>query len=132
MPSRVLIVEDDKALAGIVADNLRYEGYEVAVSGDGNDAITQLRAFQPDLVLLDIMLPERSGFEICNVIRQRGRVPIIIVSARGQKADKIHGLKLGADDYLTKPFELDELLERVRNVLASRNEEPVETEARSS
>ena len=117
MRPRVLIVEDDKALAQIIADNLRYEGYDVALSHDGDAAIAQLRAFQPDLVLLDIMLPNRNGFELCGVIRQRGRVPVIIVSALGLKADKVRGLKLGADDYLTKPFELDELIARVQAVL---------------
>jgi DNA-binding response OmpR family regulator len=117
MPSRVLIVEDDTALARVIADNLRFEGYEVEVAADGDHAITQLRLFQPDLVLLDIMLPSRSGFEICSVIRQRGRIPVIILSARSLKADKIRGLKLGADDYLTKPFELDELLARIQAVL---------------
>jgi DNA-binding response OmpR family regulator len=117
MRDRVLIVEDDAALAQIIADNLVYEGYEVAHATDGDVAISQLRSFQPDLVLLDIMLPNRNGFEICSVIRQRGRVPVIIVSARGLKADKIRGLKLGADDYLTKPFELEELLARIQAVL---------------
>ena len=115
--ARVLIVEDDNALAQIIADNLRYEGYEVSVATDGDTAIGQLRTFQPDLVLLDIMLPKRNGFEICSVIRQRGQVPVIIVSARGLKTDKIRGLKLGADDYLTKPFELEELLARIQAVL---------------
>lgn len=125
MSTRVLVVEDDSALAQVIADNLRYEGHIVAVASDGDDAINQLRVFQPDLVLLDIMLPNRNGFEICGVIRQRGRVPIIIVSARGQKMDRIHGLKLGADDYLTKPFDLEELLARVQAVLR-RSRHPVE------
>ena len=117
MPSRVLIVEDDAPLARVIADNLRFEGYEVAVTGDGNDAIMRARTFQPDLVLLDVMLPNRNGFELCGVLRQGGRVPVIIVSARVQNSDKVRGLRLGADDYLTKPFELDELLARVQAVL---------------
>jgi DNA-binding response OmpR family regulator len=125
MSSRVLVVEDDSALAQIIADNLRYEGHDVAVASDGDEAINLLRAFQPDLVLLDIMLPKRNGFDICGVIRQRGRVPIIIVSARGQKVDRIRGLNLGADDYMTKPFDLDELLARVQAVLR-RSRQPVE------
>jgi DNA-binding response OmpR family regulator len=117
MRARILIVEDDNALAQIIADNLRYEGYEPSVASDGDAAIGQLRTFQPDLVLLDLMLPKRSGFEICSVIAQRGRVPVIIVSARVLQVDKIRGLKLGADDYLTKPFELEELLARIQAVL---------------
>jgi two-component system, OmpR family, response regulator VicR len=117
MGLRILVVEDDKSLSQIIVDNLTSEGYEVAQVSDGDAAIKQLRAFQPDLVLLDIMLPNRNGFEICSVIRQRGQVPVIIVSARGLKADKIRGLNLGADDYLTKPFELEELLARVQAVL---------------
>src|SRR6185436_16655906 len=117
MQTRVLIVEDDEALARVISDNLRFEGYEVEATGDGNDAITRLRAFQPDIVLLDIMLPNRNGLDLCAVIRQGGRVPVIILSARSQKADKIKGLQLGADDYLAKPFDLDELLARMQAVL---------------
>lgn len=117
MQTRVLIVEDDDALARVVSDSLRFEGYEVEVTNDGNEAITRLRAFQPDLVLLDIMLPNRNGLDLVSVIRQGGRVPVIILSARSQKADKIRGLQLGADDYLAKPFDLDELLARMQAVL---------------
>ena len=117
MQTRVLIVEDDDALARVIADSLRFEGYEVEVTNDGNKAITHLRAFQPDLVLLDIMLPNRNGLDLVSVIRQGGRVPVIILSARSQKADKIRGLQLGADDYLAKPFDLDELLARMQAVL---------------
>jgi DNA-binding response OmpR family regulator len=117
MQSRVLIVEDDETLARVIADNLRFEGYEVHSTGDGNQAISHLRSFRPDLVLLDIMLPHRNGFELCGVLRQGGRTPVIILSARGQKADKLRGLKLGADDYLTKPFDLEELLARIQAVL---------------
>ena len=117
MQSRVLIVEDDEALARVIADNLRFAGYEVNSTGDGNEALTRLRTFQPDIVLLDLMLPNRNGFELCSVLRQGGRTPVVILSARAQKADKLRGLKLGADDYLTKPFDLDELLARIQAVL---------------
>ena len=123
--ARILIVEDDKALAQIIGDNLRYQGYQVSVAKDGDEAISQVRSSQQDLVLLDIMLPKRNGFEICDVIRQRGRVPIIIISARSQKADRLRGLQLGADDYLTKPFDLDELLARVQAVLR-RSQQPAD------
>lgn len=117
MPGRVLIVEDDHVLARVIADNLRFAGYDVDSTADGNEALSRLRTFQPDLVLLDLMLPNRNGFELCSVLRQGGRTPVVILSARAQKADKLRGLKLGADDYLTKPFDLDELLARIQAVL---------------
>lgn len=117
MQGRVLIVEDDDVLARVIADNLRFAGYEVSATGDGYDAVNRLRTFQPDLVLLDLMLPDRDGFDLCPVLRQGGRTPVVILSARAQKLDKLRGLKLGADDYLTKPFDLDELLARIQAVL---------------
>jgi DNA-binding response OmpR family regulator len=117
MHGRVLIVEDDDTLARVIADNLRFAGYEVSAAGDGREAVARLRTFQPDLVLLDLMLPGQNGFELCGVLRQGGRTPIVILSARAQKTDKLRGLKLGADDYLTKPFDLDELLARIQAVL---------------
>jgi DNA-binding response OmpR family regulator len=117
MPGRILIVEDDHMLAKVIGDNLRFAAYEVRAAADGHEAVAQLRTFQPDLVLLDLMLPDRSGFDLCGVLRQGGRTPVVILSARAQKADKLRGLKLGADDYLTKPFDLDELLARIQAVL---------------
>jgi DNA-binding response OmpR family regulator len=117
MFGRILIVEDDNMLAKVIGDNLRFAGYEISAAGDGREAVARLRTFQPDLVLLDLMLPDRSGFELCGVLRQGGRTPVVILSARAQKADKLRGLKLGADDYLTKPFDLDELLARIQAVL---------------
>jgi DNA-binding response OmpR family regulator len=117
MPGRILIVEDDNMLAKVIGDNLVFAGYEISTASDGREAVARLRTFQPDLVLLDLMLPDRSGFELCGVLRQGGRTPIVILSARGQKADKLRGLKLGADDYLTKPFDLDELVARIQAVL---------------
>jgi two-component system response regulator VicR len=117
MKPRILIVEDDAALAWVLRDNLTFEGYQVECVADGNEALNRVRAFAPDLVILDVMLPSRDGFEICGVLRERGRTPIIILTARGLKADKLRGLELGADDYITKPFDLDELLARVHAVL---------------
>ena len=117
MSGRILIVEDDNMLAKVIGDNLRFAGYEVTAAADGHEAVARLRTFQPDLVLLDLMLPDRSGFDLCGVLRQGGRTPVVILSARAQKADKLRGLKLGADDYLTKPFDLDELLARIQAVL---------------
>jgi DNA-binding response OmpR family regulator len=86
-------------------------------AADGHQAVNRLRSFQPDLVLLDLMLPDATGFDLCGILRQGGRTPVVILSARAQKADKLRGLKLGADDYLTKPFDLDELLARIQAVL---------------
>ena len=116
-PKRILIVEDDVGLARVIADNLRFEGYQVDSVHRGDDAIGRARSFSPDLVLLDVMLPNRSGFDLCSMLRDGGRVAVIILSALNQKGDKLRGLNLGADDYITKPFDLPELLARIRAVL---------------
>src|SRR2546426_5133575 len=113
MKKRILIVEDDAALARVVCDVLVFEGFEVEWVTDGNLAINQASEFMPDLVLLDLMLPGRSGFDVCGTLRRGGRAGVIILTARGQKSDKLRGLGVGADDYITKPFDLDELLARV-------------------
>ncbi len=117
MNKRILVVEDDAALARVLCDNLAFEGFDVRCVGDGNLALHVTREFAPDLVLLDIMLPGRDGFELVGLLRQGGPVPIIMLTARGQKADKLKGLKLGADDYVTKPFDIEELMARVHGVL---------------
>jgi len=114
---RVLIVEDDAALSRVLRDNFAFEGFEVESVADGDLAIALARSFAPDLVVLDVMLPGRNGFELVGLLRQGGRIPIIMLTARGQKADKLRGLDLGADDYVTKPFDLEELLARARAVL---------------
>jgi two-component system response regulator VicR len=114
---RILVVEDDRALARVLRDNLTFDGFDVDWVANGNVALTRVNAMNPDLVVLDISLPGRNGFEICGTLRQRGRVPILMLTARGQKADKLRGLDLGADDYVTKPFDLEEFLARVRAVL---------------
>jgi len=114
---RILIVEDDAALAKVLADNLSLDGFVVEWSASGDDAPGRARAFLPDLILLDIMLPGASGFDLCQVLRHGGRTPIIILSARDQKHDKVRGLNLGADDYITKPFHLEELVARIHAVL---------------
>jgi DNA-binding response OmpR family regulator len=121
MKRRILVVEDDRALVRILRDNLAYEGFEVACVEDGSRAVLVSREFVPDLILLDLMLPDRSGFELCGILGRGGRTPIIILTARGQKADKIRGLRVGADDYVTKPFEIEELLARIRAVLRRAN-----------
>jgi DNA-binding response OmpR family regulator len=114
---RVLIVEDDLNLSAIVRENLLFVGFEVDSVSDGALAVAQASAFRPDLIVLDIMLPGANGFELCVALRRQGRIPILMVSARGQQADKVRGLNLGADDYITKPFGLDEFLARVNAIL---------------
>ena len=117
MKKRVLIVEDDVNLSALLRENLLFEGFAVECVSDGDLAIGRARVFMPDLIVLDIMLPNTNGFELCGALRGSRHTPILIVSARGQKADKLRGLNLGADDYITKPFDLDELLARVNAVL---------------
>ena len=117
MKTRVLVVEDDASLARVLRDNLVFEGFDAQSVGDGHDAIAVARAFAPDLVILDVMLPGRDGFDLCGLLRQGGATPIIMLTARSQKSDKVRGLQLGADDYVAKPFDVEELMARVRAVL---------------
>jgi DNA-binding response OmpR family regulator len=118
MTKRILIVEDDTAIARLVQDNLVFDGFEVECQSDGRHALADVRRFQPDLVLLDLMLPGVDGLEICRTLSQATeRTPVIIITARTQKDDRVLGLEVGADDYVTKPFALDELLARVHAVL---------------
>jgi DNA-binding response OmpR family regulator len=117
MNRRILIVEDDVALARVLRDNFAYDGFDVECVADGNLAIAAARAFVPDLVVLDVMLPGRDGFELVGVLRNGGQTPVVMLTARAQKSDKVRGLDLGADDYVTKPFDLEELLARIRAVL---------------
>jgi DNA-binding response OmpR family regulator len=117
MNNRILIIEDDAALARALVDNLKFEGFDVNWLANGSAVVKLLQTVTPDLVLLDLMLPGRDGFELFSVIRQRGPTPIIVLTARGQKPDKLRALYLGADDYVTKPFDLEELLARIRAVL---------------
>jgi two-component system, OmpR family, response regulator VicR len=115
---RILIVEDDEGIARVLADNLRIDGFEVRWAATAHDAMVESQSFRPDLVLLDIMLPgQANGFDLCGVLRQGGRCGVIIVSARSQRDDKLRGLGLGADDYVTKPFDMEELEARINAVL---------------
>ena len=114
---RILVVEDDAAMARVLYDNLVIEGFDVRHAGRGDEAVRQAADFHPDLVLLDIMLPDTTGFEVCDALRSRGAAALIILSARGQKSDKLKGLNLGADDYVTKPFDIEELVARIHAVL---------------
>jgi len=114
----ILLVEDDASLAMGIAHNLRYEGYTVHVAGDGAAGLKTALAERPDLIVLDLMLPRLSGLEVLRTLRAEGlEMQVIILSARSQETDKVKGLKLGADDYLTKPFALAELLARVESAL---------------
>src|SRR2546427_2235979 len=117
MPHRILVVEDDPTLRLVIQDNLGSEGYEVDVAADGACAISQTRAAMPDLIILDLTLPDCDGLDLLPILRLRGQVPIIILTARSQQPEKLSGLRLGADDYITKPFDMEELLARIRAVL---------------
>ena len=114
MPHRILVVEDDPTLRLVIQDNLGSEGYEVDVAADGACAISQTRAAMPDLVILDLTLPDCDGLDLLPILRLGGQIPIIILTARTQQMEKLSGLRLGADDYITKPFDIEELLARVR------------------
>ncbi|HEX6756160.1 MAG TPA: response regulator transcription factor [Mycobacteriales bacterium] len=125
--TRVLVVEDEESFSDALSYMLRREGFEVAVAATGPDALSQFDRAGADLVLLDLMLPGLSGTEVCRTLRQRSTVPVIMLTARDSEIDKVVGLELGADDYVTKPFSSRELVARIRAVLRRRGEpeEPV-------
>jgi DNA-binding response OmpR family regulator len=114
MARTILVVDDEPTLRETLAEVLEAEGFRVVVAADGREALTRFRAVRPDLVLLDLLLPELSGVEVCRILRAESPVPIIMVTAKGSELDKVVGLELGADDYVTKPFSLRELTARVR------------------
>ena len=116
--TKILIVEDEPDMVLGLKDNFEFEGYEVVTASDGAAGLERARTQKPDLVILDIMLPRYSGLEVCKTLRGEGfTAPIIMLTARGQEIDKVVGLELGADDYVTKPFSIRELLARVRAIL---------------
>jgi len=117
---RILVVDDEPAITDFIALGLHHEGYEVATAGDGHQGLRAVDEFKPDLVILDVMMPRLDGFELCRAIAGEPRRGIIILSARDETTDRIHGLELGADDYLVKPFEFGELLARIKAVLRRR------------
>ncbi len=122
MKQRILVAEDDPSILTAVTDLLEGEGFAVAAARDGAEALARYAEARPDLVLLDIMMPERSGFEVCREIRRTdARTPIIMLTAKGEEVDKVVGLELGADDYVVKPFGVNELLARVRACLRRRD-----------
>ena len=115
--TRALVVEDDPNIVDLIRSNLAVRGYDTVVSTDGARALNLLETEEPDIVLLDLMLPEVDGFELCRLIRERSSVAIIVVSARGGERDKVTALNMGADDYMTKPFSIEELLARITATL---------------
>ena len=124
MGLKVLVVEDEEALSDLLSYNLEKEGFEVAICADGDDALIMVEEETPDLVLLDWMLPNVSGIEICRQMRARNEtreIPIIMVTARGEEDDRVRGLDLGADDYLTKPFSMTELVARIKAIMRRTN-----------
>lgn len=134
MSQKVLVVEDETTLLETLAYNLERQGYEVSTAADGHAALEVARKEEPDLIVLDVMLPGLDGFEVCRILRKEMSVPILMLTARDEEVDKVVGLEMGADDYLTKPFSMRELLARVkaqlRRVRLVREEVAAEAERR--
>lgn len=133
MPAKILVVEDEHPIADILQFNLSKEGYEVDCVHNGNDAIRYVQKNTPDLILLDLMLPGADGIEVCRTIRQSHQMPIIMLTAKDSEVDKVLGLEIGADDYVTKPFSNRELLARIRAHLrrAKKQENPSEESSKN-
>lgn len=128
--SKILLVEDEDSLVEVVKLNLELEGYKVVTCGTGKEAIVRFKAEKFDLVLLDVMLPEMDGFTVCQTIRlENTKVPILMLTAKNTGQDRINGLRIGADDYLAKPFNLEELLLRIEKLIARSGEMPVKPSA---
>ncbi len=128
--ARILIIEDEPAMQLGLKDNLELDNYQVEVAGDGIGGLNSIRTRSFDLVLLDVMLPGMSGFDVCKTARAEGiQTPIVLLTARGEEIDKILGLELGADDYVTKPFSIRELLARIKAILRRRPSETVADQA---
>jgi len=121
---KILIVEDEPTLLATLRYNLEREGYAVATAADGESALTVARSERPQLIVLDVMLPKLDGFEVCRILRRETAVPIIMLTAKTDEVDKVVGLELGADDYVTKPFSMRELLARVRALLRRAERSP--------
>ncbi len=117
MNEKILIVEDELPLAQAIAYSLKQEGYQIRIASDGQEGLRFALTEKPDLVILDLMLPKLDGWEVCRTLRAKSKVPILILTARGEESDKVLGLELGADDYVVKPFSMRELIARVRALL---------------
>ncbi|WP_110928062.1 response regulator YycF [Bacillus massiliglaciei] len=126
MDKKVLVVDDEKPIADILQFNLKKEGYDVFCAYDGNEALKMVEDLQPDLILLDIMLPQRDGMEVCREVRKKYETPIIMLTAKDSEIDKVLGLELGADDYVTKPFSTREIIARVKANLRRQQVAPVQ------
>ena len=129
MKRRILIVDDEQNIVDILKFNLRKEGFDTLEAYDGQQGLALAESEKPDLILLDLMLPEMDGFTVCRRIRQNSQVPILMLTAREEEVDKVLGLELGADDYITKPFSPRELMARVKANLRRTAEEPVPEKA---
>jgi two-component system OmpR family response regulator len=117
MSHKVLVVEDDSTLLGVIKYNLVKEGYTTITASDGAQAIEAARKEHPDLIILDIMLPKIDGLEVCRILRHESNIPIIMLTAKSEEIDKVVGLEIGADDYMTKPFSVKELMARIKALL---------------
>lgn len=117
MTEKILVVDDEIALQETLAYSLKKEGYSVEVAGDGNLGLEMARNVKPDLVVLDVMLPGKDGFEVCRILRQESNIPVLMLTARDDEIDRVVGLEVGADDYLAKPFSMRELIARVKALL---------------
>ena len=129
MARNILVVEDDNNISDLIRMYLEKEGFEVRIAADGGKAVEEFKTREPDLVLLDVMLPVLDGWGVCAKIRETSKCPIIMLTAKGEVNDRIHGLEMGADDYLVKPFEMKELIARINAVLR-RTEIPEDTKKR--
>ena len=124
MTHRILVVDDESAVTDLLAYNLRKALYDVSIAADGREALRLAGEFQPDLILLDLMIPEVDGLDVCRALRKTSDVPIIMITARGEETDRVVGLELGADDYVTKPFSVRELMARIKAVLRRVHNKP--------
>ena len=129
MPPRILVVDDEMPIIDLLSYNLKRANYEVLIAMDGEEALAQARQEEPDLIILDLMLPGVDGLEVCRALRRECDVPIIMLTARDAEVDRVVGLELGADDYVVKPFSVRELLARVRSVLRRAAPRPEEAPA---
>jgi DNA-binding response OmpR family regulator len=128
---KILVVDDEPKITEVVKLYLERDGFEVATAANGRQAVERASAYKPDLIVLDLNLPDIDGLEVCRTIRKQSNVPIIMLTGRGEEVDKIVGLELGADDYVTKPFSAREIVARVRAVLRRKAPEPVHEDAKT-
>jgi DNA-binding response OmpR family regulator len=126
MSHRILVVDDEPSVTDLIAYNLRKALYDVQVAADGRTALRLAREYNPDLILLDLMIPEIDGLDVCRELRKTSTVPVIMITARGEELDRVLGLEIGADDYVTKPFSVRELMARIKAVLRRTQNEEVE------